>query len=105
MEAHALAARTSPDPANIEEGRGFKVNPPCFSLVTVCMMDPYPAFSGTGWLICRKLRDSSRILYEYHKDKKSQRIHKAVEGFSYYFFFMIEGSGARSIRPTNRSGS
>jgi hypothetical protein len=25
MQAHALAAKTLPDPANIEEGRGFKV--------------------------------------------------------------------------------
>jgi hypothetical protein len=47
MEAHALAARTSPDPANIEEGRGFKVNPPCILLVPVCMTDPDLAFLGT----------------------------------------------------------
>ena len=25
LEAHALAARSGPDPANIEEGRGFKM--------------------------------------------------------------------------------
>jgi hypothetical protein len=47
MEAHALAARTSPDPANIEEGRGFKVNPPYIPLVPVCITYPDPAFLGT----------------------------------------------------------
>jgi hypothetical protein len=40
MQAHALAAKTLPDPANIEEGRGFKGGAPLILLppTTFCVL-------------------------------------------------------------------
>ncbi len=59
MEAHALAARTNPDPANIEEGRGFKVNPPDIPLVP----DPGPALAS--YKKNENPKASPQIFYEF----------------------------------------